>query len=39
MHNIIKAVPFSEKYNKVIDVVEAANNLGKSGGECSKFGW
>ena len=39
MHNIIKAVPFNEKYNKVIDVVEAANNLGKSGGECSKFGW
>ena len=28
-----------QKYNKVIDVVEAANNLGKSGGECSKFGW
>jgi len=39
MHNIIKAVPFSEKYNKVIDVVEAANNHGKAGGECSQFGW
>ena len=39
MHKIIKAVPFNEKYNKVIEVVEAANNLGKSGGECSKFGW
>ena len=39
MHKIISAVPYSEKYTKVVQALNTANSLGQKGGDCSRFSW
>jgi len=39
MHKIINAVPYSEKYTKVVDSLKAANTIGQQGEDCSQFSW
>merc|ERR1712150_375699 len=39
MHKIISAVPYSEKYTKVVQALNTANSLGQEGGDCSRFSW
>merc|ERR1711981_135251 len=39
MHKIISAVPYSEKYTKVVQALNTANSLGQEGGDCSIFSW
>merc|ERR1712045_1112726 len=39
MHKIISAVPYSEKYTKVVDSLKAANTIGQQGEDCSQFSW
>merc|ERR1711992_288152 len=39
MHKIISAVPYSEKYTKVVQALNTANSLGQKGGDCSRFNW
>merc|ERR1711936_1465612 len=39
MHKIINAVPYSEKYTKVVESLENANTIGHQGGDCSQFSW
>jgi hypothetical protein len=39
MHQVIQVIPYSEKYNEVIDTVNMANLHRKSGGSCDKFSW
>merc|ERR1711913_167837 len=39
MHKIINAVPYSEKYTKVVDSLQTANTIGQQGEDCSQFSW
>merc|ERR1712183_1215323 len=39
MHKLIQAVPFSEKYNVVMETLYDASEHAKSGGNCSKYNW
>merc|ERR1712088_612977 len=39
MHKIINAVPYSEKYTKVVESLKTANSIGHQGGDCSQFSW
>merc|ERR1711994_273706 len=39
MHKIINAVPYSEKYTKVVDSLKTANTIGQQGEDCSQFSW
>merc|ERR1719266_1152641 len=39
MHKIINAVPYSEKYTKVVESLKTANTIGHQGGDCSQFSW
>merc|ERR1712024_83464 len=39
MHKIISAVPYSEKYTKVVDSIKAANTIRQQGEDCSQFSW
>jgi len=40
MHTIIKAVPFSAKYQTIMETVYDAAEFSKNGGECSsKYSW
>merc|ERR1712241_826448 len=39
MHKIISAVPYSEKYTKVVQALNTANSHGLEGGDCSRFNW
>merc|ERR1712154_619870 len=39
MHKIISAVPYSEKYTKVVQALKAANTIGQQGEDCSQFSW
>merc|ERR1719510_1169937 len=39
MHKIISAVPYSEKYTKVVEALNTANSHGLQGGDCSRFSW
>merc|ERR1712045_706615 len=39
MHKLISAVPYSEKYTKVVEALNSANSLGLEGGDCSRFNW
>merc|ERR1712165_65101 len=38
-HKIINAVPYSEKYTKVVDALQTANTIGQQGEDCSQFSW
>ena len=39
MHKIINAVPYSEKYTKVVESLKTANAIGHQGEDCSQFSW
>jgi len=40
MHNIIKAIPFNNKYQTIMETVYDAAEFSKDGGECSaKYNW
>ena len=39
MHKLIQAVPFSEKYNVVMETLYDASEHAKSGGNCSRYNW
>merc|ERR1711874_707567 len=39
MHKIISAIPYSEKYTKVVDSLQTANTIGQQGEDCSQFSW
>merc|ERR1712241_258328 len=39
MHKLISAVPYSEKYTRVVEALNSANSLGLDGGDCSRFNW
>merc|ERR1711974_162486 len=39
MHKIINAVPYSEKYTKVVESLKVANTMGQQGEDCSQFSW
>merc|ERR1712241_1363421 len=39
MHKIINAIPYSEKYTKVVDSLQTANTIGQQGEDCSQFSW
>ena len=40
MHKLIKAVPFTEKYQTVMQTVYQASEFAKEGGDCtSQYGW
>merc|ERR1711997_1046305 len=39
MHKIINAVPYSEKYTKVVESLKTANAIGHQEGDCSQFSW
>merc|ERR1712026_548087 len=39
MHKLIQAVPFSEKYNVIMETLYSASEHAKSGGNCSKYNW
>merc|ERR1711981_165009 len=39
MHKLIQAVPFSEKYNVIMETLYSASEHAKSGGQCSKYNW
>merc|ERR1712244_204238 len=39
MHKLIQAVPFSEKYNVIMETLYSASEHAKAGGNCSKYNW
>ena len=39
MHKLIQAVPFSEKYNVIMETLYDASEHAKAGGHCSKYNW
>merc|ERR1712027_191978 len=39
MHKLIQAVPFSEKYNVIMETLYSASEHAKAGGQCSKYNW
>jgi len=39
MHKVIKVIPFSTKYQTIMESVYEASEHAKDGGNCAEFSW